>query len=197
MKRAIITVLVLFPLVSSAFAQEDWPHIRGYDYTGRSSWDGMVSPWPAAGPKIQWKKKIGSGYSSFAIANGKVFTQMQTRAGQYVLCIDLETGKEAWRARYNWPWELGKEFPGPFGTPTYCDGRIFFTGCYGTAGCLDAKTGKFLWTLNLMEVFQTETPGFGYACTPLALDDRRQEPQLRGEVGLARAIQRYPVQRPG
>ena len=157
---------------TAAFAQEDWQHTRGPDYSGRTVWSEIALPWPEAGPRIQWKRKLGQGYSSFVIADGKVFTQVQTRAGQFVICLDVKSGETLWRSRYGWPWEMTGDFPGPYATPTYSNGRVFFTGCYGNAGCLDAKTGKFIWSLDVMKVFQAESPGFGYACTPLVLDDK-------------------------
>ena len=160
--------LLLLPV----HAEDDWPHVRGPDYNGRSTWSGIALPWDKAGPRIQWKQKCGQGYSSFVIVEGKVFTQVQTRAGQFVICLDVRTGKTLWRSRYNWPWEMTGDFPGPYASPTYSDGKVFFTGCYGTGGCLDARTGKFVWSLDLMKVFQAETPGFGYACTPLVLDEK-------------------------
>jgi outer membrane protein assembly factor BamB len=149
-----------------------WHHIRGPKYDGHTVWTGIRLPWPDSGPPILWKIPSGQGFSGFAVAGKRIYTQCQTRAGQYVLCLDLETGNELWRTRYGLPWENTGKWPGPYASPTYSNGKVYYAGCYGSVGCVDADSGKIIWSLKLKEDIGGEMPGFGYACTPLVEDGR-------------------------
>jgi outer membrane protein assembly factor BamB len=106
------------------------------------------------------------------VMKDRVYTQMQTRSGQYVVCLDLDSGRLLWRTRSNLPWEIGGDFPGPYATPVCKSGKVYYADCYGQAGCLDARNGKTLWSVNLTEKFEGEGPGFGYACSPLVDDEK-------------------------
>src|SRR5947209_6939510 len=72
------------PLEASAF---DWPHLRGAHYDAVSTETDLADTWPAEGPPVLWTHELGQGYSGFAVVGGKLFTQMQSRTGQYVLCL--------------------------------------------------------------------------------------------------------------
>lgn len=51
----------------------DWPNWRGPNYNGISSETGWNATWPEGGPKVLWKKSIGTGFASMAISNGRVY----------------------------------------------------------------------------------------------------------------------------
>lgn len=164
-----VKAFLLFGLLFANFANSQnnsWPHIRGPEYNGHANGPSINFSSQQQFPLI-WKTKIGQGYSGCVIVDGKVFTQAQNRSGQHVICLDAETGKELWRTRYGWPWELNGQYPGTYSTPTWSEGKIYFTGCYGEAGCLDAETGAEIWIQDLSKKFNVEIPSFGYACTPL------------------------------
>jgi len=116
---------------------------------------------------LLWLARLGEGFSGMSFAEEHIYTQMQTRAGQYVACLDLHTGRLLWKTRSNLPWNAGGDFPGPYATPICMSGKVYFADCQGQAGCLDAGNGSTLWTVNLTEKFQGEGTGFGYACSPL------------------------------
>ena len=56
-------------------------------------------PWGVAGPAVVWRRSIGEGFSGFAVDGARAYTQVQDGAGQYVVCIEIATGKELWRRR--------------------------------------------------------------------------------------------------
>src|SRR5262245_33802171 len=150
----------------------DWPHLRGPLYDAVSAETGLADSWPAEGPPQLWSSDLGQGYSGFIVAGGKVYTQRQTLGGQYVLCLDPETGRKVWETRYDWAWQPGGAYPGPYATPTWYRGRVYYSSPTGLVGCLDAATGAPVWSLNVIEKFQGKGTGFGYAATPLVEDDR-------------------------
>ena len=62
-------------------------------------------------------------------------------------------------------------YPGPRSTPTLAGDHLFFSGPSGIVGCLDPKSGEPIWALNLKEKFNGKGTGFGYASTPVIVDD--------------------------
>src|SRR6186713_1875942 len=72
-------------------ASSSWPGFRGQDRDGvyrgpmRTSWDGLAPI---------WKKSIGGGRASFAVAGGRAFTIEQRKSDEVVAAYDVLTGKE-------------------------------------------------------------------------------------------------------
>lgn len=150
----------------------DWPHPRGPAYDGVSAETGIAESWPAAGPPVLWTCELGQGYSGFAVVGDRVFTQPQSLLGQYVLCLDAHTGGEVWRHRYGGPWQPASVYPGPYATPTWRAGRVYFAAPDGQVGCLEAASGRPVWSANVLERFRGRGCEFGYACTPLVEDGK-------------------------
>jgi len=165
---AFLACLHAISLLSASAA--DWPHARGPGYDGKAP-DVSVS---ATRPKrpVVWRRGIGEGFSGCVVSGGSLFTQFQNRSGQYLLCLDAATGAERWRTRVDWPWEEGGLYAGPYSTPTFSDGRVYFTTCGGKIGCADASDGTVLWMFDMRERFGVEPPPFGYACSPLVFDGK-------------------------
>jgi len=164
----LLTALCSFAAkVAARDAPGDWPCLRGPNHDARVNANNLTFPWSKGGPVRLWKTTIGDGYSGVIVVGDRIFTQEQTRSGQAVTCLDLNTGKRLWRTRYNFPWQVGGSFPGPYGTPAYSDGRIFYSDCYGTVGCLNANRGDVLWSDDLTAQFKGAGNDFGYPCSPL------------------------------
>jgi len=151
---------------------QDWPHLRGPSYSGVSAETGIVESWPEGGPPVLWRLALGQGYSGFTAVGGRLYTQTQHLSGQYVVCLDAATGLRVWRHRYAWPWEPDSDWPGPRATPSVCEGRVYFAGPFGLAGCLDAGSGRRIWSLNVTRKFGGRGTQFGYACSPLVEDGK-------------------------
>jgi len=147
----------------------DWPHLRGPNYNGVSADTGLADSWPEGGPPVLWRIEVGQGYSGIVAVGDKLFTQMQSLSGQYVVCLDAATGRRLWRRRYGYPWEPEGHWPGPYATPTVSGGRVYFAGCYGLVGCLDAADGRMVWSVNVTEKFEGDGTEYGYAGTPLVV----------------------------
>jgi outer membrane protein assembly factor BamB len=153
--------------VAAAGEPADWPHVRGPTYDAIAPAGHLANSWPAGGPAVLWVRDLGQGYSGFVIANGRAFTQVQSRTGQFVIALDAATGTEVWRTRVDWPWQPAGEYPGPYASPTLHDGRLYFATPAGLVGCLTAADGGALWSVNVRETFQGTGTEFGYAATPL------------------------------
>jgi outer membrane protein assembly factor BamB len=127
----------------------------------------MADAWPAGGPPVLWARDLGQGYSGFVIADGRAYTQIQSRTGQFVIALDAATGAEVWRTRVDWPWQPAGEYPGPYATPTLYERRVYYSTPAGLVGCLAAADGREEWSVNVREKFQGKGTEFGNAATPL------------------------------
>jgi len=174
--RANACTLLLIPIFASAsiiaapskaWAQSSWPHIRGPNYDASASEAKLIDGWPEAGPALLWTRELGQGYSGFVIGGGRLYTQYQTKTGQFVVALDPDSGGEIWRQRVGLPWQPGGAYPGPYATPTYHEEHIFYTTPLGKAGALDAANGREIWSIDLRQKFGMSGVDFGYAISPL------------------------------
>ncbi|HEX8912854.1 MAG TPA: PQQ-binding-like beta-propeller repeat protein [Humisphaera sp.] len=149
----------------------DWPGFRG------ASRDGIargVTPasttWSAAVPTKLWRHKIGPGWSSMAVAAGRVYTQEQRGSAEAVVCLDADTGLEIWSHEDAARFEEALAGAGPRGTPTVDGGKVYAQGATGLLNCLDAATGKKLWSRNVATEAGAAVPLWGFSASPLVTD---------------------------
>jgi outer membrane protein assembly factor BamB len=165
--------LVVVLVTTAAVFADDWPHPRGRRFDGvQTEKVPLAESWPLEGPPVRWRVSLGQGYSGVIVAAGKVFTQFQDRTSQYVAAFDAVTGAELWRTHVDWPWQASGAYPGPYATPTFAEGRVFYTTPMGTLGCLNAATGARLWSVDFQQRFRGEGTEFGYAASPTVVKDR-------------------------
>ena len=149
--------------------RSSWPGFRGQDRDGvyrgaiRVSWEGLAP---------MWKKPIGGGRSSFAVAGGRAFTIEQRSRNEVVAAYDVMTGRELWTNA--WPerfsqWMGGGE--GPRATPAWADGFVFALGARGELRCLDAATGRLVWRTNILQDAGAKNLRWGMAASPLIAGD--------------------------
>ena len=150
---------------------EDWPHWRGPARNGLSAETGWLDAWPAEGPKILWKAEVGIGFSSFAVARGRVYTIGHANDTDTVFCIDAEKGHVLWYHPYKS--NLGDKFyeGGPSATPTVDGDRVYSLGKWGDLFCFDAANGKLVWSKNAAKETEAPVPAWGFGGSPLILGD--------------------------
>jgi outer membrane protein assembly factor BamB len=169
--RPAISLLLTCVLgAASAFAS-DWPHWRGPTRNGVSAETQWLDQWPADGPKIAWKAKVGLGFSSFAVAAGRVVTMGHASGKDTVFCFDAATGQELWRHSY--PAELGDKYfeGGTTGSPTIADGRVYAVSRWGDAFCFEAASGKIVWSKNVRRESGARVPDWGFTGAPLVHEE--------------------------
>ncbi|MBM3861943.1 MAG: alcohol dehydrogenase, partial [Verrucomicrobia bacterium] len=128
-------------LCASAIA-DDWPHWRGPNRDGHSAETAWLDQWPATGPRVAWKARVGLGFSSFVVAQGRVLTTGHADGKDTVFCFEADTGKPLWKHSY--AAELGDKYfeGGTTGTPTIDGDRVYQLSRWGDLFCLEAATGK-------------------------------------------------------
>ena len=163
--------LLLPAVLATAVPAEDWPQWRGPDRNGISKETNWQHEWPADGPPVLWKTDVGTGFASFSVAQGRVYTTGFADEKDTVFCFDAATGKEIWKHSY--PSELGDKYyeGGTSATPTVTAGKVYQLSRWGDAMCLDAATGKVVWSKNLARENDMPIPDWGFAGSPLVQGD--------------------------
>jgi outer membrane protein assembly factor BamB len=166
----------------------DWPQWRGARRDGLSPESALLQQWPQGGPALLWKTNgLGSGYSSVAVAGGKIFTMGDRGDSSFVHAIDV-SGKPAWSAKVGKPGG-GGGYPGPRCTPTVDGTYVYALGQFGDLVCLEAATGQEVWRKNLARDFGGQVGGWGYSESPL-VDGEQVICTPGGEQGTLLALNR-------
>ncbi|HXS02397.1 MAG TPA: PQQ-binding-like beta-propeller repeat protein [Pyrinomonadaceae bacterium] len=172
--RVLLPAILLLALAQQALAQSvaDWPQWRGPNRDGISKETGLLKQWPAEGPPLVWKASgAGGGYSSFSVANGKLYTMGLRGEREYVIAFDVATGKEAWSTAHGGAFRNDRG-DGPRGTPTIDGDRVYALGGAGDLTALDARTGKIIWSKNVLREFGGSNITWGISESPLVLGDK-------------------------
>ncbi len=160
------------PQVGSAEKTTGWTQFRGPNRDNISSETGLLKSWPnGAPPKLWTSPNVGEGFSSVAIADGKVFTMGNLGNTEVIFALDLETGRELWKANNGSGFRDGNG-NGPRGTPTVDGDRVYALGASGVLTCLDAASGQARWQKNILQQFGGRRPGWGI-CESVLIDGDR------------------------
>jgi len=169
---ATVVWLVVFATQALAQSGANWPQWRGPNRDGISKETGLLKEWPAQGPALVWKASgAGRGYSSFSIANGRLYTMGLRGDREFVIAFDIANGKEVWATPHGGAFRNDRG-DGPRGTPTIDGERIYALGGKGDLSCLDARTGKIVWTKNVLREFGASNINWGISESPLVLGNK-------------------------
>lgn len=154
----------------------DYPRFLGEGYWAEVKGVELESDWKTHPPKLLWRHEIGAGWSAFAIVGNYAVTQEQRGDNELVTCYRLETGEPVWThadaARFDPPDAIGRLGDvGPRATPTIRGDRVYTQGGTGIVNCLDAHSGKVIWSCDTAAVFGAAICLWGKAGSPLVTDD--------------------------
>jgi outer membrane protein assembly factor BamB len=158
-------------LSATAFGA-DWPMYRGPDYNGFTTETNWSSEWGAGGhPRRLWIKPIGTGFSSMAVADGRVYAMGNNRGKDTVFCFNAETGDEIWSHSYTCPLEPKWYEGGTLSTPTV-DGDVVYTlSKMGDLFCFKAATGDIVWQKQLVKQLGFKLPTWHLSSSGLVLGE--------------------------
>jgi outer membrane protein assembly factor BamB len=175
-----LVILILGGLVCSpCHANLDWPHWRGPAKNGISQETAWSCDWGTQGPKVLWRKQVGTGFSSMAVSQGRVYTQGNTGTKgdkktlpheDVIHCFDARTGRTIWQHRYPNPLQPEGYEGGTSSTPTVADNRVYTLSKHGQVFCLDATSGEIIWHKDLVKAFGIDLPTWGLSSSPLLVD---------------------------
>jgi outer membrane protein assembly factor BamB len=145
----------------------DWPGFRGENRQGELYGTKIATDWKAAPPKLVWKQRIGPAWSSFVVLGNRLFTQEQRGEDEAVVCLDAATGKEQWAHLDKARFSDGQAGAGPRSSPVFDHGCIYSMGATGVVNCLEAASGRAIWSRDAKADSGAPKPMWGFSGSPL------------------------------
>jgi outer membrane protein assembly factor BamB len=175
MKTLLVGVFLLAvsgSALAQAAANASWPQWRGPNRDGISKETGLLKQWPTEGPALVWKASgAGGGYSSFSIANGRLFTMGLRGDREFIVAFDIATGREAWATQHGGAFRNDRG-DGPRGTPTVDGDRLYALGGNGDLSAIEIRSGRLVWTKNILKEFGGSQIRWGISESPLIVGNK-------------------------
>ena len=171
MRRSLTLAVMVLCLATSLAYAADWPQFMGPTRNGLAPDTGLNKDWRANPPQVLWRVQMNdNGYAGPSVAGGKVFIMDRNGDNDVVRCLDLQSGQDVWRYEYQ---EGGRDNYGfARATPSYADGKLYTLSRFGILNCLDAASGRVVWTKSLMRDFGGKPPNWNYSASPLVDGDQ-------------------------
>jgi outer membrane protein assembly factor BamB len=155
----LFTRLILLALFAIEAMAADWPQWRGPRRDGVCDETGLLQRWPEGGPPLKWSStNLGRGYSAPILVAKRIYLTGDVGAELHIFALDLE-GKRVWQAKNGHSWK--DPYPGARASCTFSEGRLYHLSAHGRLVCLDAESGKELWSVNVLERFEGKVIHWG------------------------------------
>ena len=159
----------------------EWAVWRGPNSNGISADDNWSPDKLKAAPKALWSVELGAGWSSVAVAGGKVFSMGNVGGQDIVYCLNLADGSEVWK--FSYACDPGN-YPGPRSTPVVDGKSVYTVSRNGDVYCLDIESGKPAWNVNLVKECGARNLTWGFSGSVRIEDDTLLVNACRSGVAL-------------
>jgi outer membrane protein assembly factor BamB len=156
-------------LAGSASA-DDYPQFLGPQRLAVLPHAHLSRDWSGSPPRLLWRIAVGAGWGSMAVAGGYAFTQEQRGDQECVVCYRIATAAAVWchTDRQSFQSTAG---PGPRATPSIAGNHVYTLGAAGLLNCLQAETGRVVWSTSILRDNGAENLAHGVSGSPLVVDD--------------------------
>jgi hypothetical protein len=165
-----LRISILLLLGAQTAHSQDFFEWRGPGRTGVYNETGLLKKWPDGGPQLLWSvNTLPKGHSSVSIGNGTLFLTGLKDTMDVLVALDLK-GNIKWQLPFGRTWM--QSFPESRSTPTYEKGKVYAASGYGDVVCVDANSGKILWSVKSHEKFSGSFGRWGVAESPMIVDNK-------------------------
>ncbi len=164
--------LFLF-LAAGRLPAADWPQWLGPDRSGGVDGDPSATGAEEAAFRTAWKVPVGAGFSSPVVAGPHVYLFHRRGDREILSAWEADGGKPVWEVGQ--PTDYVDDFgfdEGPRGTPVVAGDAVFTFGAGGRLSCHARSDGVLRWSVDTVARFGAGKGFFGFACSPLVVDDR-------------------------
>jgi outer membrane protein assembly factor BamB len=170
-----ILTLVMLGFADIATAG-DWYRWRGPNGNGISDETGWLAKWSDDGPKRLWKARVGTGFSSITISDGRAYTMGNSGRGRgkekdTIFCFNANTGKTLWSHNYEAKLDPKYYDGGTSATPTIDGNHLYTLSKDGLLICFAAVDGKVKWQKDVAKSVKAKRPSWGFASSPVVYKD--------------------------
>jgi len=152
--QTLLAVIICTNLLAQDIAQ--W---RGKNRDGIYNETGLLKKWPDQGPMLLWHfDDLGDGHASAAVTTSAVYTAGMVADKGFVYALDL-TGKLLWKTEYGTEWT--ENWNGVRSTPLVYNNKLYIFSSFGLLVCMDAKTGKILWSVDTFKEYAGQNIQWG------------------------------------
>ena len=177
MNRITFMLVALIVSASSAGAQEptaDWPRWRGPNADGVADGRKLPIRWSQT-ENVRWSARLpGWGTSSPVVYGDRVFvtSHVKEKKSLLTLCFDRKDGKELWRHDFGFGVDQRTHEKSNLAvnTPAVTEDAVYVA--FGNADIARySHDGKLIWVKRYLAEFGDPKMAWGYAVSPLVLDD--------------------------
>jgi outer membrane protein assembly factor BamB len=173
LQKFTLIFILLVAVSESASSGDGWPQWGGPQRNFVVQSERLADFWPREGPTRLWGRDLGDGYSGIAVESGQLFTMIHRGGQEVVVSLDASNGKTIWEYSYDVAFldEMNMDTgTGPHSTPLVVGSLVFTTGTTGRLCCLDTKSGRQVWSHDLIKEFGGTVLVRGYSSSPIACD---------------------------
>jgi outer membrane protein assembly factor BamB len=160
-------------------SSHDYPRFLGNGFWAEVGGVEFETDWSLHPPQEVWRTDVGAGWSGFAVVGNYAITQEQRSSQELVVCYRVATdkpdGETVWSHANEIRFDPGGAGAlggvGPRATPTIHNNRVYTMGATGIVNCLDAHTGKAIWTHDTLAERDFQNIMWGKANSPLVIED--------------------------
>jgi outer membrane protein assembly factor BamB len=170
MKAILVCLLGLGSILAPA-GGPGWPQWGGPSRNFIAPEAPLALAWPADGPRILWRRPLGDGFSAIVSDGATLYTAYRDRSDDVIIAINAADGRTVWESRYAAPFnETCSERLGqaPRAAPLIAGDRLITVSAGAQMNSFDRRTGRKLWTLELVPAGSDAGKPCGYASSPVA-----------------------------
>jgi outer membrane protein assembly factor BamB len=146
----------------------DWPQIHGPQRNAKADQEKLAETWPASGPKVLWRRDVGSGFAGMAVVGDACV--LFHRVGDEAIAERLiaSSGKPVWMKKFptHYVSSIASD-NGPRCTPLVFQNRVYLFGADGDMHALALADGQELWSRQLYQECQAPSGYFGAGSSPI------------------------------